>query len=268
MESEQKKLTRISNKEVLQGVETRQVGNNNEIRAKFDALPSPEVSSDNVRAIYEASPEMADGRSLTSRVREWIRSKNIFGKYINDDTGWDVEFNKVSAENVAMHHAGPQKAAIMEIVPDLIEAGIYLETVSGKAPGQKTHVFAGKATIDGEDYAISFAVRESAEGMRYYDHSLTKIKALDQLDQAPKAATEEPHRNIPPTEDASAHMESSTSLTSKPSLNNILKKHLAVNKKNEPTSETPVNRVRNKDSNITDKTCGGHYEDCFTTART
>jgi len=228
------------------------VENNNVIRAKFDALPSPEVSSDNVRAIYEASTTAAGGKSVLARSKEWIASKNLFSKYVNDDTGWSIEFNKGSADNVVSHGAGPQKTALMEIVPDLIETGIRLETNTGKAPGQKTHIFAGKATIDGEDYAVSFAIRENADGKRYYDHSLTKIEALDSLDGIstksglrdqnttpilPKSAIEGPHR-VSSQQDNSRAIASSTSLTAKPSLNNILKKHFAVNNKNELTRDT------------------------------
>jgi len=222
------------------------------MRAKFDALPLLEVSSDNVRAIYEANTAAAGGKSVLARSKEWIASKKLFGKYVNNDTGWTVEFSKGSADNVVSHGAGPQKTALMEIVPDLIETGIHLETNPGKAPGQKTHVFAGRAAIDGEDYAISFAVRENADGKRYYDHSLTKIEALDSLDDIstksglrdqnttpilPKSAIEEPHR-VSSQQDNSRAIASSTSLTGKPSLNNILQKHLAVNNKNEPTRET------------------------------
>ena len=213
------------------------MSNNNEKRAKFAALPSPEVSSDVISKLFSATREEAGGKSVLSRAKEWIASKNLFGNYTNDDTGWEIDFNKKSTANVVSHGAGPQKIALMGAVPDLIETGIHLETVPGKAPGQKTHVFAGKTTIDGVDYAVSFAVRESAEGKRYYDHSLTKIEALDRLDQAPESATGEPHRNIQPTEEISALSESSTSPTGKPSLTNILKKHLGVNTKNEPTLE-------------------------------
>ena len=134
-----------SNKEVSQGSETRQVSNNNEKRAKFDALLSPEISSDNVRAIYEASPEMAGGKSLT------------------------------------------------------------------------------------------------------------KTEALDLLDQAPESAIEKSSGNSRPTEDASARNAAGGPPTGKQSLNNILKKYLAVNNKNTANTETPINNIRNKNADIDEK---------------
>ena len=212
--------------------------NNNVIRAKFDALPLPEVSSDNVRAIYEASPEMASGKSTLTRAKEWIASKNLFGNYVNDDTGWNVGFNKTSAKSIVSHGSGPQKIALMEAAPDLIETGLYLETIPRNNQGLKTHVFAGKAAIDGEEYAVSFAVREDSEGKRYYDHSLTKIKTLDQLDQAPKPTQGEPKTEHPANRSNPALSESGGNPMSNESLSNILQKHLGVNNKNELTRET------------------------------
>ena len=95
--------------------------------------------------------------------------------------------------------------------------------------------------MDGEKYAVSFAVREDSNGRRYYDHSLTKIEALDQLnDQAPKVSAESQAGFVRQQEsetDARPYTARASS-AGKQTLNNILKKHLAVNNKNEPTRET------------------------------
>ena len=214
------------------------MSNNNEIRAKFDALPSPEVSSDGIKAIYEISSELTNGKSLTFRVKEWVKSISKFGKYTNDDTGWDINFNKTSADNVAAHGAGPQKMALMEAVPNLIETGIRLETIPKNNKGLETHVFAGKATIDGEEYGVSFAIREDNNGKRYYDHSLTKIEALDHLDsRAPKAAEESSVESVRPQAPKTDTRPFTAGDSPTGTLTNILKKHLGVNTKNEPTLE-------------------------------
>ena len=104
-----------------------------------------------------------------------------------------------------------------------------------------------------QDYAISFAVREDRNGKRYYDHSLTKIEALDLLDQAPESAIEKSSGNSRPTEDASARNAAGGPPTGKQSLNNILKKYLAVNNKNTANTETPINNIRNKNADIDEK---------------
>jgi len=70
----------------------------------------------------------------------------------------------------------------MEVVPDLIRDGIFLETIPEPGTKQVSHIFAAKATIDGVQYAVCFVVREDRNGRRYYDHSLTKTETLDRID--------------------------------------------------------------------------------------
>ena len=159
---------------------------NNEKRAKFDALPSPEVNSDEVRNIP------ATGGGYVGRIVEWLKPKGVLGhKYTNDDTGWDnITISRSSVKSVTHHDAGPGKVSLLEAVPILIKNGIYLETNPKNDEGLISHIFAGKATIDNIPYAVSYIVREDHNGRRYYDHSLIKIEALDRIDdQAPLALT-------------------------------------------------------------------------------
>jgi hypothetical protein len=44
------------------------------------------------------------------------------------------------------------KVALLEIVPELIKNGIFLETTSANDFGLDSHIFASKATIDGMLY--------------------------------------------------------------------------------------------------------------------
>jgi len=156
----------------------------------------------------------------------------VFGEYVNDDTGWNIEFSKGSSDNVAAHGAGPQKIALIQAAPELIETGVFLETVPKNKQDLKTHIFAVKATIDGEVYAVSFAVREDGNGRRYYDHSLIKIEALDRIDQAPLPDTRA-QKGTPDQQNLerphSARIGPDEHSTGERSLTNILKKHLAVN---------------------------------------
>jgi len=72
--------------------------------------------------------------------------------------------------------------------------------------------------------AISYVVREDANGRRYYDHSLTKIEALDRIDDQALVPADAPQKRV-------------TAQTTRPerkpageeSTVNILKKHLCVN---------------------------------------
>ena len=220
---------------------------NNEKRARFDALPSPEVSSDEVRNISH------DGGGYIGKLVQGLLSKGVIGKYTNDETGWDnIIVNKSSVKSVTHHGAGIGKIALLETVPDLIKNGIYLETNPKNDYDLVSHIFAGKATIDGVPYAVSYIVREDGSGRRYYDHSLIKIEALDRIDgQAPTLTNKNVHQIRAHISPAGGHLAGEESITDEKAKNsgsqtartsakpigeestvNILKKHLCVNTQN------------------------------------
>jgi len=198
---------------------------NNEKRAKFDALPSPEVNSDEVRSIPTES------KGYVSRVVDWLKSKGVLGQYKNDETGWDkIAVNRSSVKSVTHHRAKAGKIALLEAAPDLIKNGIFLETNPKNDNGLISHIFAGKATIDGVSYAVSYVVREDINGRRYYDHSLTKIEALDRIDdQAPTHITDKKREGLQPKEKISPVSWPTAQPAGEESTVNILKKHLCVN---------------------------------------
>jgi len=197
----------------------------NEKRAKFDALPSPEISSVEVRNI----PTVGGG--YAGRLVDWLQSKGVIGNgYKNEDTGMEnITINPRSVRNVAHHGAGAGKIALLEVVPNLIKNGVHLETNPKNERGLISHIFAAQATIDGVPYAVSYVVREDVNSRRYYDHSLIKIEVLDQIDgQAPynftdRSATGSRHHVSRP----------STIPAGEESTVKILKKHLGVNTQNQ-----------------------------------
>jgi hypothetical protein len=199
----------------------------NEKRARFDALPSPEVSSDEVRNIP------VTGRGYVGRIVEWLKPKGVLGQYKNDETGWDnIAVNRSSVKSVTHHRAGVGKIALLEATPYLIKNGIFLETNPKNDNGLISHIFAGKATIDGVSYAVSYVVREDINGRRYYDHSLTKIEALDRIDdQAPTHITDKKREGLQPKEKISPVSWPTAQPAGEESTVNILKKHLGVNTK-------------------------------------
>jgi len=197
----------------------------NEKRARFDALPSPEVSSDDVRGIWATGGGDDD-------IIEWVMSKGVLGRYKNNDTGMDnITINEKSVRAVIHHKAKAGKVALLETVPDLIKNGIFLETNPKNTRGLISHIFAAKATIDGVDYAVSYVVREDNNGRRYYDHSLTKIEALDCIDSQAPAFTSESATGSLPKEIKSPDIRPSTIPASEESTAKILKKHLAIKSK-------------------------------------
>jgi hypothetical protein len=186
----------------------------NNKRARFDVLSPVVVSSDEVRNIQHR-----DGGYI-GRLVQWLQSKGVIGKYKNDETGWDnIAVNRASVKGVVFHGAKDGKIALLEVTPDLIRNGIYLETNPENKEGLISHIFTSKAVIDGVLYAIGYVVREDKNGRRYYDHELTHIKEIDHLDiNAGRNSIGTPQQTGP-----------SANPAGKESVINILKKHLAVN---------------------------------------
>jgi hypothetical protein len=159
----------------------------------------------------------------------WLESKNVLGTHKNYETGWEnIVVNRKSIKSVIHHVAADGKIAILGVLPQLINNGIYLETNLKNERGLISHIFASKTTIDGEPYAVTYVVLEDRCNRRYYDHSLIKITTLDQKnDQVPKN-----HQREFPRDSVAQTRPEETPLA-KTSLNNILKKHLAVNTQRE-----------------------------------
>jgi len=188
----------------------------NEIRVKFDALIFLKVNSTEISAIPK-------GQGHISRILNWAEQKNILGEYKNNGTNETVSFSKKSVRNIYTHSSDDKKLALIEVIPELIKNGVLLE-ITKKNDRLSSKIFAAKAIIDDETYAVSYVVRSDANGNRYYDHSSIKTTALDQLnDQAPLFGKES-NRGISAKTTTSAE----NSYTQNSTIN-ILKKHLSVN---------------------------------------
>ncbi|MDR2592539.1 MAG: hypothetical protein LBC59_07015 [Chitinispirillales bacterium] len=197
----------------------------NDKRARFDALPSLEVSSEEVRTL-------GHGEGFLQRAINWLANKGVFGEYYNADVGWNISLNRTSARNVVSHSAGEGKVALLEHTPDLIKNGIFLETTMGD-DGKISHIFAAKATIDGVQYMVGFVVRETEFGMRYYDHAIRFENRGRAETRAHKSDTAVPILPESPN-----------------SISNILKKHLKVNSDVKNVYEPPQIAEKIKNNRI------------------
>lgn len=159
----------------------------NNTRAKFDALQTLDVNTAEVKSLGR-------GEGFRQRVVGWLAQKDVFGEYRNRDKGWDIVFNNRGARNVMGHTAHDGKVALLEYAPDLIENGIYLETIPKRA-GLDSHIFAAKAVIDGEPSTIGIVVRDDGNGKRYYDHAI-RIESGDRAE--PSLRVQEATAGNPP----------------------------------------------------------------------
>ncbi|MCL1926825.1 MAG: hypothetical protein FWF95_06800, partial [Syntrophorhabdaceae bacterium] len=183
----------------------------NEKRQKFDAMKALEVSSEEVKSLR--GPDAG----FTKRLIEWAKSKDVFGKYTNLDSGMDnIEFNAASVRNVKQHYGWSGKLALLEVAPELIKTGVYLESTERNDQGLISHVFVGKAKIDGPEKAVGFVVREDVNGRRYFDHRIVDIE--NTKGEAVASPSYRPAREIPDNR-----------VTGDKSIANIVRKHLGVN---------------------------------------
>ncbi|MCL2690276.1 MAG: hypothetical protein FWE57_10590 [Chitinispirillia bacterium] len=152
----------------------------NKVRAKFDALPSPEVSSADVRNIQR-------GQGHPKRIIDWLNERGALGEHHNADKNWNIVFNNKSVRSVISHGAADGKLALLEYVPDLIKNGIYITTTIKNNNGGyrkatpkeiytqnilKSHILAAKASIDGKESIVGIVIKEDENGKRYYDHAI------------------------------------------------------------------------------------------------
>lgn len=168
-----------------------------EIQEKFIALGTIDVSSEEVQNLQKE-------RGVNKAIIEWVDGKNILkDDYVNNDTGWgDIQFRRSSIRDVINHGSGDGKIALLQAVPELIRDGIYLETTRRNDQGQLSHVFAAKATVDGEPYVVAFTINEDMNGRRYYNHEMTEMEkvpgraSIRNATSRPTATNREPITNI------------------------------------------------------------------------
>jgi hypothetical protein len=173
-------------------------------KEKCDAMSPVDVNTAEVK-------RLGQGTGFRQRVVEWLEQKGIFRTYRNTDTGWDIRFSRGSTRDVMAHSAGDGKVALLEHAPVLIKNGVFLETARKDGRGLESHIFAAKATIDGESGTIGMVVRQDSNGNRYYDHVIS-------VGSGSRAETS-----------LHAHTADGRLPDNPNSIHNILKKHLAVN---------------------------------------
>ncbi|MDR1945869.1 MAG: hypothetical protein LBQ51_01700 [Desulfovibrio sp.] len=195
-----------------------------EQQAKFDALQPISVSSNTVLNLRE-------GDKFMQRAVDWIQGKGLFGLYTNVDKRIDnIIFDESSVERVISHGARDGKIALLEVVPEMIKNGVFLETTDADTP-LKRHIFASRAIVDGMPYAIGFVVREDVNGRRYYDHSLTEMTALDK----------------PWKESQTPSITARANPVNRESVSDIVRKHLGVNPDFTLNSPGPGGKLRGQD---------------------
>lgn len=115
------------------------------------------------------------------RKETFEKAKELRGKYINKDTGRNIEVNRNSLREVSFHSFNEVDVASLFFIPDFIENAILIEAdvkpeKSTKHDIKSFDYFVLEAKINGEDYTVRVTISNKLNGESYYDHGLTKIE--------------------------------------------------------------------------------------------
>lgn len=98
----------------------------------------------------------------------------------NIETGWSIGFPGNSIRKAMSHAYTPEHNISMAVLPQMVEKGKYLESRpdrKGRKDLKSWHYFRSGFSVDGEEYKVWIAVKETKEGHKYYDHTI--IERLD-----------------------------------------------------------------------------------------
>ncbi|MBF0456731.1 MAG: hypothetical protein HQK99_02430 [Nitrospirae bacterium] len=119
---------------------------------------------------------------------------------VNKDTGWHIDISRKGIEESLSksRSAHIDQIEAIRAIPDLIENAVLAEThpdKKGSADIINIHRFYAPIEIDGKLYRAKLTVRESADGKKFYDHSLTELEK-----PVGSYAKDIPEGNIPRTQ--------------------------------------------------------------------
>ena len=140
---------------------------------KLRAARPVEIGENDYKGLYELNAKSA---------REYVLKKLRGRKYVNADTGDEIEIGQVGARKLLSHDRyNKDYLRSFVAIPRMIENAVYLgEEPNEKGNGKydKYRYYACGLKIGGRDYTARLTIGES-EGKWYYDQALTQIEKGD-----------------------------------------------------------------------------------------
>ena len=140
---------------------------------KLRAARPVEIGENDYKGLYELNAKSA---------REYVLKKLRGRKYVNADTGDEIEIGQVGARKLLSHDRyNKDYLRSFVAIPQMIENAVYLgEEPNEKGNGKydKYRYYACGLKIGGRDYTARLTIGES-EGKWYYDQALTQIEKGD-----------------------------------------------------------------------------------------
>lgn len=144
---------------------------------KLRAARPVEIGENDYKGFYELNAKSA---------REYVLKKLRGRKYVNADTGDEIEIGQTGTKKIASHDRyNKDYLRTFAAIPQMIENAVYLgEEPNGKGNGKydKYRYYACGLKIGGRDYTARLTIEES-EGKWYYDQSLTEMGKGDLIER-------------------------------------------------------------------------------------
>jgi hypothetical protein len=135
-------------------------------------------------------PENSKIRDIAKQVIPWAKNNGVVGTHTNEWDGVPIRVTSEKIKNAISHGAGPQKAKLIGILPEMLKKAVPIDTRTNyKNPDLTDHTYGIKVKIDGQDYMVGIMTHEDQNGRRFYDHELTEMKKLDVSDSDQRSRT-------------------------------------------------------------------------------
>ena len=150
---------------------------------KLRAARPVEIGENDYKGLYELNAKSA---------REYVLKKLRGRKYVNADTGDEIEIGQVGTKKITSHGSrNKDYLRSFAAIPQMIENAVYLgEEPNEKGNGKydKYRYYACGLKIGGRDYTARLTIGER-NGKWYYDQALTEMEKGDLIEQVPTQAS-------------------------------------------------------------------------------
>ena len=144
---------------------------------KLRAARPVEIGENDYKGLYELNAKSA---------REYVLKKLRGRKYVNADTGDEIEVGRVGTKKITSHGSrNKDYLRSFAAIPQMIENAVYLgEEPNEKGNGKydKYRYYACGLKIGGRDYTARLTIGER-NGKWYYDQALTEMEKGDLIEQ-------------------------------------------------------------------------------------
>ena len=142
-------------------------------------ISATEIGAADPITIVRAPPSRFESAKVALR---WAID-NLRGTYQNRRTGWAIDVARAGLEKALSHsgRAGGSHLGAITAVPRLLESAVLVESrPSLKSEGIRAiHRFYAPLKIGSGLYRVKITVKETMQGKKFYDQSLTEIEEAD-----------------------------------------------------------------------------------------